>query len=70
MIKPHVIQTVPKEEQNTILAANNEPNHERQLFEEEIPYIYFLLSMSHMISYGLMFVSLQKRQGDHPTLGM
>ena len=41
MIKPHVIQTVPKKEQNALLATNDEPNHEPYPFEEDTPYLCF-----------------------------
>ena len=70
MIEPHDIQTVPKEEQNALLVANNEPDHERHPFEEGSPYPRFLLTMSRSISSVLIFFTLQKQQGDSPTLVM
>ena len=41
IIKAHYIQTLRKEEQNNFLAANDEPDHERHLFEEDRPYLRF-----------------------------
>ena len=68
MIKPHDIQTAPKEEHNDLLDENDEPNNEHHPFEEVIPYLGFLLTMSHRVSSDLMFFALQKRQGTCPTL--
>ena len=54
MIKTHDIQKFLKEEQNALLATNNEANLERQLFEEEGGgYLRFLLTMSLKILYRL-----------------
>ena len=36
MIKPHEIQTAPKEEHRALLTPNDETNDQRNLFKEEI----------------------------------
>ena len=46
MITPHDIQTVPEEEQNALLAANDKTNNERLSFEYESPYILFKVTTS------------------------
>ena len=66
-IKTHDIQKFRKEEHNTLLDANDEPNHEQYPFEEDI---HFLLTTSNIMLYVLMFVALLKQQGSRPTVGM
>ena len=39
MIKPHEIKKVPKEKNNCLLDQNDEMNHTRHPFKEEIHYI-------------------------------